>query len=59
MQAKCVTELLPKSAIERARYLNAYYASHGKPLGPLHGVPIIVKEHIGNKGLRLDAGYIA
>ena len=31
----------------------------GKPLGPLRGVPISVKEHIGMKGLRLNAEYIA
>ena len=59
MQVNCVTELLPESALERARYLDEYYATHGKPLGPLHGVPISVKEHIGMKGLRLNAGYVA
>ena len=30
-----------------------------KSLGPLRGVPISVKEHIGMKGLRLNAEYIA
>ena len=59
MQAKRVTELLPESALERARYLDEYYAKHGKPLGSLQSLPISVKKHIGMKGLRLDAGYIA
>ena len=30
-----------------------------KPLGPLRGVTISVKEDIGIKGLRLNAEYIA
>lgn len=30
-----------------------------KPIGPLHGIPISVKEMIGMKGLGLNAGYIA
>lgn len=30
-----------------------------KPLGPLHGLPISVKEHIGMKGLGLNTGYVA
>ena len=47
MQANCLTELLLESALERARYVAEYYATYGKSLGPLHGVPISVKEHIG------------
>jgi amidase len=34
----CITELMPEAALERASYLDAYLADHGKPLGPLHGV---------------------
>jgi len=30
-----------------------------KPVGPLHGLPISVKEHIGMKGLGLNTGYVA
>ena len=43
----------------RAQYLDDYYAQNGKPLGPLHGLPISVKEHIGIEGLGLNAGYVA
>ena len=28
-------------------------------MGPLHGLPISVKEHIGMKGLDLNAGFIS
>ena len=41
----CITELLPDRAIERAAQLDAYIQEHGKPMGPLHGLPISVKEH--------------
>ncbi|CAG8950980.1 hypothetical protein HYFRA_00006377 [Hymenoscyphus fraxineus] len=54
----CVTELLPFRALERAAFLDDYLAKNGKPIGPLHGIPISVKEHIGMKGLDHNAGYV-
>ncbi|KAK6347312.1 hypothetical protein TWF696_007383 [Orbilia brochopaga] len=55
----CATELLPSLAIERAESLDAHLASTGKPLGPLHGLPISIKEHIGLKSHDLNAGFCA
>ncbi len=55
----CVTELLPSAALTRAGYLDDYLATHKKPIGPLHGLPISVKEHIGMKGLGLNGGFIS
>jgi amidase len=55
----CLTELLPERALERAKELDAYYAEHKRPVGPLHGLPISVKEHIGLKGLRCTTGYVS
>jgi amidase len=55
----CVTELLPQKALARAAYLDEYYVAHGKPIGPLHGLPISVKEHIAMKGHDLNAGFIS
>ena len=57
--ANCITELLPERAIDRARFLDEYLSEHGKPLGPLHGLPISVKEHIGMKNLGLNAGFVS
>ncbi|EHY52325.1 Acetamidase [Exophiala dermatitidis] len=54
----CVTEVLPHSAIQRAKYLDDYLAEHKKPIGPLHGLPISVKEHIGIKGLGHNGGFV-
>ena len=55
----CITELLPERAIARAKFLDQYLSKHGKPIGPLHGLPISVKEHIGMKGLGLNIGFIS
>jgi amidase len=58
-QTNCITELLPDRALTRAKELDAYFLQHGKPIGPLHGLPISVKEMIGMKDLGLNAGYVA
>lgn len=55
----CITELLPERAKARSEFLDQYYKEHGKPIGPLHGLPISVKEHIGMKDLGLNAGFIS
>jgi amidase len=39
--------------------LDAYLLEHGKPVGPLHGLPISVKEHIHLKGSTATSGLIA
>jgi len=57
--ANCVTELLPDRAISRAKYADKYLADHCKPIGPLHGLPISVKEHIQMDGLGLNLGYVS
>lgn len=58
-KVNCVTELLPEQGLARAKYLDDYLAEHKKPVGPLHGLPISVKEHIGMKDLGLNAGFVA
>jgi amidase len=55
----CVTELLPERSLARAKELDDYLAKHKKPIGPLHGLPISVKEHIAMRGLDLNAGFVA
>lgn len=50
---------MPQEALERAKFLDDYLKEHGKPIGPLHGLPISVKEHIGMKGRGLNAGFVA
>lgn len=39
-----MTEILYTEAIERAQYLDDYQAKTGKTIGPLHGLPISLKD---------------
>jgi amidase len=39
----CLTDLFADEALERARWLDERYEVTGRPVGPLHGVPISVK----------------
>lgn len=58
-KVNCITELLPERAIARAKYLDDFFTRHKKPVGPLHGLPISVKEHIKMKGLGLNIGFVS
>ncbi|PSK48613.1 hypothetical protein B9Z65_127 [Elsinoe australis] len=40
----CLTELLFPAALARAADLDAHYKRTGRPLGPLHGLPISLKD---------------
>ncbi|KIW11187.1 hypothetical protein PV08_10487 [Exophiala spinifera] len=52
------TEFLVEEALARAAELDAHFKTTGKLVGPLHGVPISVKEHIGLKGRICHSAYI-
>ncbi|KAJ4258075.1 hypothetical protein NW762_008215 [Fusarium torreyae] len=51
----CITELLPSRAIDRARYLD----SLPSPIGPLHGLPVSLKEVFGFEGRYINNGFVA
>ncbi|KAF2643232.1 amidase [Massarina eburnea CBS 473.64] len=55
----CITELLPETALEDAQKLDESLKANSGPLGPLHGLPISVKEHVGMKDLTHNAGFVA
>ena len=40
----CLTEVLYAEALERAKYLDDYLEKNGKTIGPLHGLPISLKD---------------
>lgn len=42
----CLTEYFQDEAIERAQQLDEYLATHGKTVGPLHGVPVSTSNHV-------------
>ncbi|KAM4056607.1 amidase [Hirsutella rhossiliensis] len=54
----CLTEIFFAEALEQARQLDHVLQTTGKPVGPLHGVPVSVKDHFNVKGQRTTASYI-
>lgn len=55
----CLTEPLFESAIARAKELDQHLAIHGRPVGPLHGLPISVKDTFNIKGVDSSMGLAA
>ncbi|GKU21475.1 unnamed protein product [Fusarium langsethiae] len=54
----CLHEVLFDQALERAKYLDDYFDKHNKPLGPLHGLPISLKDQFHVKGVDTTMGYV-
>ncbi|KAL4904497.1 hypothetical protein BDW74DRAFT_25448 [Aspergillus multicolor] len=53
------TEFMVEDALKAAAELDAHFRATGKLKGPLHGIPISTKEHIGFKGRICHSGYVA
>lgn len=58
-QTNFVTEFLGDDALARADELDAHLASTGKLIGPLHGIPMSVKEHVGLANRITHAGFVS
>ncbi|WYZ37087.1 hypothetical protein EsH8_II_000593 [Colletotrichum jinshuiense] len=54
-----VTEILAEAALAKADELDAHFHNTGQLAGPLHGIPISVKEHIGMGGHITHAGFVS
>ena len=54
----CLHEIFFEQAFERARELDRYLDKHGKPAGPLHGLPVSLKDQFHVKGVDTTMGYI-
>lgn len=57
-QTNCLTEIVFEEAIRKARSLDKYYEINGKSIGPLHGIPITVKDQFNVKGVDTTLGYV-
>lgn len=57
--ACCLTEWFMDEALAQAQSLDEHLARTGKPIGPLHGVPISIKEHMQMTGHWSADGYLA
>ncbi|KAL4877619.1 amidase signature domain-containing protein [Aspergillus karnatakaensis] len=54
----CLHEVFFDAAIEDAKRFDAYFAEHKKPIGPLHGLPISLKDQFHVKGVETTMGYV-
>ncbi|KAL1964320.1 hypothetical protein VTN77DRAFT_7140 [Rasamsonia byssochlamydoides] len=55
----CVLEFFPEAALAQAKALDEYLEKNKKPVGPLHGLPISLKDQFRIKGLETSMGYIS
>ncbi|CDO71533.1 hypothetical protein BN946_scf184911.g3 [Trametes cinnabarina] len=55
----CLTEIFLDRALRRAAELDAYMKEHGTTVGPLHGLPVSLKDQFPVKGLETVMGYAA
>ncbi|BGP15791.1 hypothetical protein JCM10213_005727 [Rhodosporidiobolus nylandii] len=53
----CLTEVFFDRALQRAAELDAELERTGQAVGPLHGVPISLKDQFDIKGIELTMGY--
>lgn len=53
----CLTESCLKEAFESAAELDRHLEETGEVVGPLHGLPVSIKDHIKVKGLDTSSGY--
>lgn len=54
----CLHEIFFDAAIQDAKKLDAYYEEHKRTKGPLHGVPISLKDQFHVKGVETSMGYV-
>jgi amidase len=57
-QVNCLHEIFFDAAIENAKQQDEYYAKHKAPIGPLHGLPVSLKDTFHVKGVETTMGYI-
>ncbi|KAF8314220.1 general amidase [Clavulina sp. PMI_390] len=55
----CLTEIFIDEALQRAAQVDAHLATTGKPIGPLHGLPISLKDQFCMKGRETVMGYVS
>ncbi|KAI1486352.1 amidase signature domain-containing protein [Biscogniauxia mediterranea] len=54
----CLTEIMFDDAVKNAKELDRHLLRHGTTLGPLHGVPITLKDQFNVKGFDSTIGYV-
>ncbi|KAI1170162.1 amidase signature domain-containing protein [Nemania sp. FL0916] len=54
----CLHEIFFDQALERAAWLDAQFSKNGETVGPLHGLPISLKDQFHVKGVDTTMGYV-
>lgn len=54
----CLTEVFFGEALQRAAELDEHLERTGEVVGPLHGLPVSIKDHVMVKGYDTATGYI-
>lgn len=54
----CLHEIFFDAAIKDAERADAYFKENKRPLGPLHGLPISLKDQFHVKGVETHMGYV-
>lgn len=57
LQNKPLLEINFEVAIEKAKKLDDFFEEHGRPRGPLHGLPVTLKDQFHVIGLNTTMGY--
>ncbi|KAF8306772.1 amidase [Clavulina sp. PMI_390] len=55
----CLTEICFDNAIAKAKELDTMFKATGKLAGPLHGLPVSIKDNFKMKGLDSTVGFIS
>ncbi|KAJ5371846.1 hypothetical protein N7517_003852 [Penicillium concentricum] len=55
---KCLTEIFFDKALDRARELDEHLLRTGEVVGPLHGVPVSVKDRFDVEGVDTTVGWV-
>ncbi|KAG2732642.1 hypothetical protein G9P44_005059 [Scheffersomyces stipitis] len=55
----CAMDFFIDEGLKRAEYLDEYFKKNGKTVGPLHGVPVSLKEHMNYKNRITHGGYVS
>ena len=57
-QNPCLLEIFFDKALVRARELDDYQSKYGRTTGPLHGLPVSLKDQFHVKGVDTTMGYV-
>lgn len=59
IQTQCLTEFLLEQALKQADALDEHLAKTGQTVGPLHGVPVSLKDQFFVEGGETAVGFVA